>query len=231
MSEGVPVSGDFTASTLPEPLPRDPMRWVEAWLDLATARGVQRNPNSMTLATAVDGRPAARVVLCKQFVADPGYLVFFTNYRSRKMAEIDASADVALTFHWDALGRQVRIEGRACRSPAGESDAYFRTRSRGSRLGAWASDQSQPIASRAALAAQLEARAAELGVTPDGDGGDTDIPRPPHWGGVRVWARAVELWLEGDDRLHDRARWTRELEPAGNGVYAPGTWTGMRLQP
>lgn len=227
----MPVSEDFTASVLPEPLPDDPLRWAEAWLDIATTREVQRNPNAMTLATATDGRPAARVVLCKRFVADPGYLVFFTNYRSRKMAEIDANADVAVTFHWDALGRQVRIEGRACRSPAGESDAYFSTRSRGSRLGAWASDQSRPIASRDALVAQLEERAAELGVTPAGDGGRADIPRPPHWGGVRVWARAVELWLEGDDRLHDRARWTRALDAAGEHAYAPGPWSGTRLQP
>lgn len=225
------MSRDFTAPILPEPLPDDPMRWAEAWLDIATTRGVQRNPNSMTLATAIDGRPAARVVLCKEFVAEPGYLVFFTNYSSRKMAEMRANANVAVTFHWDTLGRQVRIEGRACRSPAAESDAYFATRSRGSRLGAWASDQSRPILSRNALVAQLEERAAKLGVTPSGDRGNADIPRPPHWGGVRVWADAVELWLEGDDRLHDRARWTRALEPAGDHAYAPGAWSGMRLQP
>lgn len=225
------MPAEFTVSVLPEPLPDEPMRWVDAWLDIATKRGVQRNPNSMTLATAIDGRPAARVVLCKQFVADPGYLVFFTNYRSRKMAEIDANPEVAVTFHWDALGRQVRIEGRARRSPAAESDAYFSTRSPGSRLGAWASDQSRPIGSRDALVTQLEERAAELGVSTAGNGGNADIPRPPHWGGVRVWAHAVELWLEGDDRLHDRARWTRELGPAQDDGYTPGPWSGTRLQP
>lgn len=225
------MSEDFTASVLPETLPGEPMRWVEAWLDIAATRGVQRNPNAMTLATTADGRPAARVVLCKEFVAEPGYVVFYTNYHSRKMAEIDGNPEVAVTFHWDPLGRQVRIEGLACRSPAAESDAYFATRSRGSRLGAWASDQSRPIGSRAALERQLEARAAELGVTATGDAGDADIPRPPHWGGVRVWARSVELWLEGDDRLHDRARWTRELEPPVDAACRAGPWSGTRLQP
>lgn len=224
------MSEDLLAAVLPEPLPDDPMRRAKAWLDLATKRGEQRNPNSMTLATAVDGRPSARVVLCKQFVTEPGYVVFYTNYRSRKMAHIDTNPEVALTLHWDSLGRQVRIEGIACRSPEQESDDYFRTRSRGSQLGAWASDQSRPVASRAALAEQLERRAAELGADPDG-GGDIAIPRPPHWGGVRVWAHTVELWLEGDNRLHDRARWTRTLEPAGDAEFTPGPWSGTRLQP
>lgn len=225
------MSDDYLQPVLPEPLPDDPMPWAKAWLDAATSRGTARNPNSMTLATVSEGRPSARVVLCKRFVADPGYVVFYTNYRSRKMADIDANPEVAVTFHWDALGRQVRFEGIALRSPVSESDAYFESRSPDSRLGAWASDQSRPIESRQALLDQLETRAAKLGVDPSGLGDSASIPRPPHWGGVRVWPRSVELWLEGDSRLHDRARFTRDLGEAGEHAFEPGPWSAARLQP
>ena len=214
------------------------MHWAAAWLDEATRQRVQRNPNSMTFVTVGnDGKPSARVVLCKDFVADPGYLVFFTNYQSRKVREFRASPDVAVTFHWDALGRQVRIEGTAVFSPAAESDAYFATRDRGSQLGAWGSDQSAPLASREALLRQLQQRARSLGLNVSEDlqsievvdGGA--ISRPDHWGGVRVWARAVELWIEGRDRIHDRARWRRTLDARGGGEFAAGPWEGNRLQP
>lgn len=221
---------------LPAELPADPLDWVAAWLDAASAGQVQRNPNSMTLATVADGRPSARVVLCKAFVADPGYLVFYTNYRSQKAAELDANPLAAATFHWDALGRQVRLEGPAVRSPAQESDAYFATRDRGSQLGAWGSDQSAPLESRQALVSQLRERAAALGVTLTGDmeavaAADTVIPRPAHWGGIRLWPASVELWIEGADRIHDRARWTRPLSASGDHEFAAGDWTGTRLQP
>jgi len=214
------------------------MQWAAAWLDEATRQCVQRNPNSMTFVTVGnDGKPSARVVLCKDFVADPGYLVFFTNYLSRKVREIRANPDVAVTFHWDALGRQVRIEGTAVFSPAAESDAYFATRDRGSQLGAWGSDQSAPLASREALLRQLQERARNLGLNVSDDlqsieivDGGT-ISRPDHWGGVRVWASAVELWIEGQDRIHDRARWQRTLDASGGGDFAAGPWEGSRLQP
>jgi len=232
------VSNATPADRLPEVLPADPMQLAMAWLDDATAREVQRNPNSMTLVTlGADHRPSARVVLCKSFVPEPGYVVFYTNYQSRKGREIAANPDVALVFHWDALGRQVRIEGKAVFSPPAESDAYFQSRDWGSRLGAWGSDQSRPIASRDALVAQLRARAAELGLPLEPDSADPaagslpQIPRPPHWGGFRVWASAVELWVEGRDRIHDRAVWTRELTPAGEHEFAPSGWTATRLQP
>ncbi|MDH4108533.1 MAG: pyridoxamine 5'-phosphate oxidase [Gammaproteobacteria bacterium] len=223
---------------LPEKLPDDPMQLASDWLDEATAREVQRNPNAMALVTlGADHRPSARVVLCKSFVADPGYIVFYTNYQSRKGRDISANADVALVFHWDALGRQVRIEGKAVFSPPAESDAYFHSRDWGSRLGAWGSDQSRPIASRDALVAQIKARAAELGLPLEPDaanpaaGSPPEIPRPPHWGGFRVWASSVELWVEGRDRIHDRAVWTRELAPADENEFAPTAWVGTRLQP
>ena len=213
------------------------MQWAAAWLDEAARQRVQRNPNSMTFVTVGnDGKPAARVVLCKDFVADPGYLVFFTNYLSRKVREIRANPDVAVTFHWDALGRQVRIEGTAVFSPAAESDAYFATRDRGSQLGAWGSDQSAPLASREALLRQLQKRARNLGLNVSDDLQSIEIvdggviSRPDHWGGVRVWASAVELWIEGRDRIHDRARWRRTLD-ASDGDFVAGPWEGSRLQP
>ena len=233
-----PVTDDYLAPTLPDPLPANPLAWAHAWLEHATAEGVQRNPNSMMLATvAGDGQPSARVVLCKSFVVDPGYLVFYTNYQSRKMAEAFEHPDVAATFHWDALGRQVRIEGIAVRSPADESDAYFATRHWGSQVGAWGSDQSAPIASRAALIAQVAARARSIGVEVADDlqtlagSKPESVPRPKHWGGVRIWPRRVELWIEGGDRIHDRAAWVRSLT-AGNGhAFEVGEWSATRLQP
>lgn len=221
-----------------EDLPRDPMRLADAWLREALGQAAQRNPNSMTLATVgPDGQPSARVVLCKDFVADPGYLVLHTNYRSRKARELAEHPRVAAVFHWDSLGRQVRIEGLAVRSPEAESDAYFATRAWGSRLGAWGSDQSAPIESRAALVAQVEARAAELGLELDGDtqtlaADPPPIPRPPHWGGIRIWASAIELWVEGADRIHDRVTWQRTLARRDEHSFSVTPWTaGTRLQP
>jgi pyridoxamine 5'-phosphate oxidase len=227
-----------TATRLPSELPANPMDWAKAWLDEAVATAVQRNPNSMTLATVDEGgRPSARVVLCKEFVADPGYIVFYTNYRSDKARQLQANANTALVFHWDMFGRQVRIEGEATKSPDEESDAYFATRDWGSQLGAWGSDQSSPLDSRAALIAQVGRRAVKLGVDAAKSlksiaGSDRPvIPRPPHWGGYRVWARRVELWIEGTDRIHDRARWDRSLDRLDDGSFDVGAWSGTRLQP
>jgi len=232
------LTDPYLAHQLPQVLPGNPLHWVAAWLDEATRQRVQRNPNAINLATiGADGQPAARVVLCKQLVPDPGYLVFYTNYRSRKVRELRANPRVAVTFHWDALGRQARIEGIATFSPAAESDAYFASRDRGSQLGAWGSDQSAPLASREALLLQLRERAASLGLNVSDDLQSIDsvdraaIPRPEHWGGVRVWASAVELWIEGGDRIHDRGRWQRTLGETAGQDFAVGEWQGNRLQP
>ncbi len=192
----------------------------------------------MTVAT-IDAlaSPSARVVLCKEFVPDPGYLVFYTNYNSRKVREIDHCPRVAAVFHWDALGRQIRIEGLAVRSPEAESDAYFETRDRGSQLGAWASDQSDEVESRQALLDQLRERAARLGLALSEDmqpivaADGPSIPRPPHWGGIRIWASAIELWIEGKDRIHDRGLWKRDLVTASEHGFNTTPWIGMRLQP
>ncbi len=222
---------------LPTPLPEDPLPVVAEWLHEAASAAVQPNPNAMSLATMdADGRPSVRIVLLKSLVADPGYAVFYTNYESRKGRAIDAHPEVACCLHWDTLARQVRFEGIALRSPDAESDRYFASRDPASQLGAWGSDQSRPLASRQALIDQTLARARALGlpenttlqqvVPPHGA-----LPRPPHWGGFRVWLRAIELWVEGAARVHDRARWQRTLEPSNTGGFTAGPWSGSRLQP
>jgi len=214
------------------------MHWVAAWLADATNKAVKRNPNSMAIVSVGDNMmPSARMVLCKDFQADPGYLVFYTNYKSTKSRQIAENPNVAVLFHWDQLGRQVRIEGQAVRSPADESDAYFATRDWGSQLGAWGSDQSAPLQSRNALIRQVGKRAVGLGVKVAKNlqsivGSDQPaIPRPPHWGGYRVWASSVELWIEGKDRIHDRARWDRRLVRQDDDSFVADAWSGTRLQP
>jgi pyridoxamine 5'-phosphate oxidase len=222
---------------LPEPLPSEPLVLVADWLSQATRANVQPNANAMVLATVdAQGAPAARVVLCKEIRPDAGYITFFTNYLSRKGVELSAHARAAAVMYWDALHRQVRLEGRVTKTTAAESDAYFASRSWQSRIGAWASEQSAPIASRAELIRAAEAAARRFGApTPTGSDAiapdpGVPIPRPPHWGGYHMWVDAVELWVEGASRLHDRARWTRTLTPDGGG-FKGGRWSATRLQP
>jgi len=232
------VPDAYLSDRLPETLPDDPMRWAEAWLTAAAEQKVQRNPNSMTLVTvAANGTPSARIVLCKSFVSDPGYVIAYTNYQSRKCQEIEQNDEVCVLFHWDSFGRQIRIGGTAIRSPAAESDAYFASRDGGSQLGAWGSDQSQTIESHAALVEQIRNRAAELELALLGPSGtvvaenSAAIARPPHWGGIRIWASSIELWIEGKDRIHDRALWSRDLNRSTADDFSPSAWTGTRLQP
>jgi pyridoxamine 5'-phosphate oxidase len=231
MADSTPASDLFPLSErLPDVLPADPLAMARAWLDRALADRVQANPNAVYLATVgVDGRPSLRAVLCKDLIVDPGYAIFYTNLESRKAREIAGNPRVALLLHWDAWDRQVRIEGVAVPSPAGESDAYFATRSVASRIGAWASEQSRPIESRAALMGRVARAMVELGVKLDDS--DADVPRPPTWGGFRVWAEHVELWVGQQSRVHDRARWSRTLTPSGDGGFACGSWASTRLQP
>lgn len=207
---------------LPATLPADPMPLFAEWFAGARAAKAQPNPDAMAVATATpDGRPSARVLLCKHLVADPGYIVFFTNYDSRKGGELESNPRAAAVFHWDAFGRQVRLEGPVVRSPAAESDEYFASRALDSRIGAWASLQSQPLDARRTLLKRVAAEAARFG---------THVPRPPHWGGYRLWPESVELWIEGPFRVHDRARWTRTLSVVGDGI-SPGPWSVTRLFP
>ncbi len=192
--------------------PVDPIAQIEAWIAEAAATGL-RNPNAMTLSTIDgDGRPSSRTVLLKGL--DSEGAVFFTNRRSRKGRALASIPRAALLLHFDALERQISIEGRVTAVSDAESDGYFATRPRASQLGAWASDQSEPIESRSALDARLAA--AELRFR----GGD--VPRPPHWGGYRVSLERIELWQGREDRLHDRVVYT----PSGG-----GGWTTRRLCP
>lgn len=225
---------------LPDPLPPDPLQVAEKWLRQAWDEQVQPNPNAMVVATvAAGGQPSARVVLCKDIVLPDGYLVFYTNYDSRKGAELAACPRAAAVFHWDALHRQVRVEGFVVKSPAAESDDYFASRPWQSRVGAWASQQSRPIGTRAQLIEQLRAAGRRFETPPVGPDAreedeteSVDVPRPPHWGGYRLWIESAELWVEGEYRIHDRARWTRTLTPCGDGhAFHATPWHVQRLQP
>jgi len=189
----------------------DPLHQFEAWLEEARAAGILF-PETTALATAsADGSPSARMVLLKG--ADGRGFVFFTNTGSRKGGELDENPRAALVLYWRELGRQVRVEGRVEPVDAQESEKYFGTRPRASRLSAWASPQSEPVASRA----ELERRFAQAAARFPGD----EIPLPPHWGGYRVVPETVELWEHRENRLHDRVRYTRE----GTG------WRRERLAP
>jgi pyridoxamine 5'-phosphate oxidase len=219
------MSNDF----LPEPLPESPLGLFTQWFAEARAQSVQPNPDAMVLATVgADATPSARVVLCKRI--DPsGYLVFFTNYRSRKACELSEHPRAAVVMHWDAMHRQVRIEGTVVRSPAAESDEYFASRALASRVGAWASRQSEPLESRAALAQEVARFERQFGVDPIAGSGQ--VPRPPHWGGFRLWIDRLELWVEGPGRIHDRAVWTRELRAQDGFTFTGGPWSATRLNP
>lgn len=199
------------------------MTLLAAWLDEAVRRRDQPNPNAMVLATCANSHPSARVVLCKDIDAATGSVRFFSNYDSRKGRELAANPRAALVFHWDHLHRQVRLEGTVDRAADSDSDLYFATRPRDSQIGAHASRQSEPVESMALLRAQADAVRARFG--------DGPVSRPPHWGGYVFWAEAVELWVAGIGRLHERARWSRELSLSCGAKPVAGPWNATRLQP
>ncbi|HEY7313621.1 MAG TPA: pyridoxamine 5'-phosphate oxidase [Gemmataceae bacterium] len=190
----------------------DPIRQFAAWFQQALAANLP-DPNAMTLATATpDGLPSARIVLLKAY--DASGFTFFTNYEGRKARELTTNARAALLFFWPELQRQVRIEGTVERVSDAESDDYFRSRPLGSRLGAWASAQSEVIASRDVLEERVRQAAQRF---PDGE-----VPRPPFWGGFRVRPLSIEFWQGRPDRLHDRLRYQR---------VSPEGWHIERLSP
>ena len=188
----------------------DPIGQFNDWLAEARAAAVQL-PEAMTLATAdASGRPSARMLLLKS--ADERGFAFFTGYESRKGRELDENPHAAIVVYWNALGRQVRVEGTVRRLPVEESDEYWATRPARSRAAAAASRQSEPLASLESLEAEAERLLAEHG---------GEVPRPERWGGYLLEPDAIELWQHRDDRLHDRIRFTRE----------GGSWRAERLAP
>lgn len=198
-------------------VPTDPFDFFDTWFaEAAAAEPV--DPNAMCLATATpDGVPSARTVLLKgrDDAGRPGRgFVFYTNLDSRKGRELAANPRVALLFHWKSLARQIRIEGEAAPVGAAEADAYYASRARVSRLGAWASEQSRPLAARA----DLEARLAEFDRLYPGE----VVPRPPHWSGFRVLPQYFEFWQDQPFRLHDRLTYRRGGD---------GGWDFGRLYP
>ena len=186
----------------------DPFQLFDEWFAQAKA-SEPNDPDAMALATATpDGRPSVRMVLLKGF--GPGGFTFYTNLDSRKGAEVAANPNAALLFHWKSLRRQIRIEGALSLATDAESDAYFASRSRDSQLGAWASDQSRPLDSRATF----EARFDEMQKRFEGQ----DVPRPPHWGGYRLTPTHIEFWQDRAHRLHER----RVFDLAGDGTWSEG---------
>ncbi|MDQ2918296.1 MAG: pyridoxamine 5'-phosphate oxidase [Verrucomicrobiota bacterium] len=190
----------------------DPIKQFSTWFSEAAAAEI-RDVNAMALATATrDGTPSVRIVLLKG-ISERGF-VFFTNYKSEKGCELEENPKAALNFFWVQLERQIRISGSVEKTTREESEEYFHSRPTGSQLGAWASDQSQPIADRATLEANLRELAEHHA--------NAVIPLPPHWGGYRVKPEAIEFWQGRTNRLHDRFRYTRQGD---------GLWKIERLAP
>lgn len=190
----------------------DPFELAKAWL--AEAEAVEPNDaNAIALASVdAEGLPNVRMVLLKEI--EPNAFVFYTNYGSAKGRELQASGKAAFVMHWKSLRRQVRVRGLVEKEDGPQADAYYNSRGLQSRIGAWASEQSRPLSSRAALMARAAKEAARHGLNP---------PRPPFWGGFRILPVEIEFWADGDHRLHDRFQWTRES--------LSSAWNIKRLNP
>jgi pyridoxamine 5'-phosphate oxidase len=194
-------------------LAADPIDQFTRWFDEAKKTDIEY-PNAMAAATcAPDGQPAVRMVLLKDY--DPRGFTFFTNYESRKGNELTANPQIALLFYWEPFERQIRIEGTVEKISAAESYAYYKTRHRGSRIGAWASAQSAMIENREELEAQVKKYEAQFKE-------DEDVPLPPYWGGYRCVPRSFEFWQGRVNRLHDRLVYQRQDDD---------TWKIFRLSP
>ena len=189
----------------------DPFLLFNQWFEEAKQNEIN-DPDAIALASVnADSMPSVRMVLLKEVL--PEGFVFYTNYNSRKSGELLSTGKAAFVVHWKSLRRQIRVTGCVEQVPDAQSDAYYKTRSRGSRVGAWASQQSQPLQTRAELAAAVS----KIEETyPD------EVPRPPHWGGFLIRPVEIEFWADGDFRLHDRFRFTLD---------ANGQWIAQRLYP
>ncbi|MGB0853227.1 MAG: pyridoxamine 5'-phosphate oxidase [Pikeienuella sp.] len=196
----------------------DPFALAQDWLAEATASELN-DANAMALATSdADGLPNVRMVLLKEIEPaskNGGAFVFYTNFESAKGTELRSNPKAALVLHWKSLHRQVRVRGLVEEVEAEQADEYYNSRAYQSRIGAWASQQSRPLKSRAALVAEVAKVTARHPIKP---------PRPPHWGGFRIRPVEMEFWADGDFRLHDRFRWTRDAPDSTH-------WTTQRLNP
>lgn len=189
----------------------DPFVLFKQWFEEAQQTEIN-DPDAIALASVDEaGMPSVRMVLLKEIL--PEGFVFYTNYTSRKSGELLATGKAAFVMHWKSLRRQIRVTGSVEQVPGERSDAYFQTRSRGSRIGAWASEQSQPLNTRADLAAAVERLENTY---------KEEVPRPPHWGGFLIRPVEIEFWADGEFRLHDRFRFTKT---------ADGVWASQRLYP
>jgi pyridoxamine 5'-phosphate oxidase len=190
----------------------DPFHIAQRWLDEATDAEIN-DPNAIALSTVdADGLPNVRMVLLKEI--EPDAFVFYTNYGSQKARELDGAGKAAFVMHWKSLRRQIRVRGLVSREDGPAADVYYASRSLKSRLGAWASHQSHPLASRTALMAEVAKVTAQHGPNPK---------RPPFWGGYRIRPTHIEFWADGAFRLHDRFAWSRNTGEAG--------WSIQRLSP
>ena len=192
-------------------LDEHPFSLFESWFEEAKSTEIN-DPDAMAIASVDDkGMPSVRTVLLKEW-SEEGF-VFYTNYESRKSQELLATKKAAFVMHWKSLRRQVRVVGSVEKVPASQSDAYFATRHRGSRVGAWASSQSQPLATRDELARRVTDFDTQF---------KEDVPRPPHWGGFIIRPQEIEFWADGAYRLHDRFKYIKNDD---------GLWVATRLYP
>ena len=218
---------------LSQSMTQNPLLLLQSWLNEAMELDLQPNPDSMAIATSnSQGLPNVRMVLCKEINTEEGYVVFYTNYDSVKSMEIKENPKCSALFHWDKLGYQIRIRGEILQSTNKENDTYFASRHLGSQIGAWASNQSNPVEDRQALDDQFKNILEHFKLTSESiTRNEQKIPRPPHWGGYRLWIEEIEFWLNQKDRLHDRLHFKRALSISNEGIETENNWTVKRLQP
>ena len=218
---------------LSQSMTQNPLLLLQSWFNEALELDLQPNPDTMVIATSnSQGLPNVRMVLCKEINTEEGYVVFYTNYNSVKSMEIKENPKCSALFHWDKLGYQIRIRGEILQSPDEENDAYFASRHLGSQVGAWASNQSNPVVDRQALDDQFRKILDRFNLTNESiTRNEKKIPRPPHWGGYRLWIEEIEFWLNQKDRLHDRLHFKRALTISSEDIETEKNWTVKRLQP